>query len=116
MITDKKDPKDVPVSVFISLSMIVVFLLFNAKVVTALPCGKSIHEVFMSNFVHVDLAHIMSNLYALYAISRVEQEMGLMPFIYLLIFLLIVNTIAEFVARRIWKDLPCSIGFSGILF
>ena len=116
MITDKKDPKDVPVSVFIALSMIVVFLLFNAKVVTALPCGKSIHEVFMSNFVHVDLAHIMSNLYALYAISRVEQEMGLMPFIYLLIFLLIVNTIAEFVARRIWKDIPCSIGFSGILF
>jgi membrane associated rhomboid family serine protease len=111
-----KNPNDVPVSVFIALSIIIVFLLFNAKVVTSLPCGKDIHEVFMSNFIHLDMAHIMSNLYALYAISRVEQEMGFKPFIYLLIFLLIVNTIAEFFARYIWKDLPCSIGFSGILF
>jgi membrane associated rhomboid family serine protease len=116
MITIKKDPKDVPVTVFISLSMIVIFLMFNAKVITSLPCGKSIHEVFISNFIHVDTTHLISNMYALYTISRVEQEMGFIPFIHLLIFLLIVNTIAELSIRRIWKDLPCSIGFSGILF
>jgi len=108
--------KDVPVSVFVALSMIVVYLLFNAKVVTALPCGKGIHEVFMSNFVHVDKIHLISNLYALYAISRVEQEMGFQPFIWLLIFLLIFNTLAEVVVKYIWKDFPCSIGFSGVLF
>jgi membrane associated rhomboid family serine protease len=116
MITIKKDPKDVPVSVFIALSMIVVFLLFNAKVVTAVPCGKSIHEVFMSNFVHIDTMHLMSNLYALYTISKVEQEMGFTPFIWLLIFLIVFNTIVEFIARRVWKNMACSIGFSGILF
>ena len=116
MITLKKDFNDIPVSVFIAISMIVVYLLFNAKVLTALPCGKGIHEVMISNFIHLDAMHLVSNLYALYAISRVEQEMGLMPFVWLLIFLLVFNTLAEFFAKIIWKDLPCGIGFSGILF
>jgi membrane associated rhomboid family serine protease len=116
MIIIKKDPKDVPISVFISLSIIIIFLLFNAKVLTSIPCGKSIHDVFLGNFIHVDPTHLISNMYALYTISRVEQEMGFTPFIYLLIFLLIVNTLLEFYIRSIWKDIPCSIGFSGILF
>lgn len=116
MITVNKDPKNVPVTVYIAISLIVVFLLFNAQVITAVPCGKGIHEVFMSNFVHIDVMHLVSNLYALYAISRVEQEMGFQPFIWLLIFLLIFNTLAEFITKLIWKDLSCSIGFSGILF
>ena len=42
--------------------------------------------------------------------------MGFSSFIWLLIFLLIFNVLAEFAVRCIWKDLPCSIGFSGILF
>lgn len=110
------DHKNIPVSVLIALSLIVVFLLFNAKVINTVPCGKGIYEVFMSNFVHIDAAHLVSNLYALYAISRVEKEMGLKPFIWLLIFLLIFNTLGEFIVKYMWKDLPCSIGFSGILF
>lgn len=112
----KKDFKDIPVSVFIAISMIVVFLLINAKVIVSLPCGKGIHEVMMSNFVHADAMHLVSNLYALYAISRVEQDMGFMSFIWLLIFLVVINTLAQFADHSIWKDLPCSIGFSGILF
>jgi len=116
MITIDKNFKDIPVSVFITVSMVVVFLLFNTKVVTSIPCGKGIHEVFMSNFVHIDFIHLISNLYALYTIARVEQEMGFRSFLWLLIFLLIFNTLAEFFLRIIWKDLPCSVGFSGILF
>jgi membrane associated rhomboid family serine protease len=108
--------KDIPVSMFIALSIIVVFLLFNAQVVTAIPCGESVHHVFMRKFVHVDYTHLVSNLYALYAISRVEQEMGFKSFIYLLIFLLSFNTLTVFISKHIWKDLKCSIGFSGILF
>ena len=116
MITVKKVPRDVPVSVFIALSMIVIFLLFNVQVINAVPCGKSVNQVFMSQFVHVDTMHLISNLYALYAISRVEQEMGFKSFIWLLIFLLAFNTLVAFIARQIWKELPCSIGFSGVLF
>lgn len=111
-----KDYKLVPVSTFIAISLIVIFLLFNAKVVTSIPCGKSIHDVFMSNFVHIDTVHLISNLFALYAVSRVEMYMGFQPFICLLIFLLIFNTLAEVVAKRLFTSLNCSIGFSGILF
>ena len=116
MIVTKKDPKDVPVSVFISVSMIVIFLLFNTQVINAVPCGKNIGDVFKSNFVHIDMAHLISNLYALYALSRVEQEMGLKPFVWLVIFLLIFNTLAEFLLRYILPNSKCAIGFSGILF
>lgn len=112
----KKDLNDVTVSAFIAVSIIVIFLLFNAKIITEVPCGKGIGEVFMSQFVHIDTLHLVSNLYALYAISRVEHEMGFKSFIWLLIFLLIFNTLVEFTMKKIFNELPCSIGFSGILF
>lgn len=108
--------KDVPVSVFLGISLVVVFLLFNTKVLNAIPCDKNIHQVFMSNFVHIDAAHLIANLYALYALSRVEQVMGYKSFIWLIIFLLLINTLFEFISRKIWPSLKCSIGFSGILF
>ena len=98
------------------MSLIIIFLLFNVQVITSVPCGTSIHKIFMSNFVHIDIMHLISNLYALYEISYVEQKMGFQPFIWLIIFLLIFNTIGEFISKIIWKDLKCSIGFSGILF
>ena len=116
MITIKKNFKDVQVSAFVGLSIVIVFILFNIQVINALPCGNDIHEVFLSNFVHIELSHLISNLYALYALSRVEQEMGFKPFIWLLIFLLLFNTLVEFLARKLWKNMKCSIGFSGILF
>jgi len=112
----QKHPKNFPVSSFIGVSLIIVFFLFNAQVITSIPCGKGIEDVFMSNFVHVDISHLLANLYALYALSRIEQEMGFQKFIMLLIYLLVFNTLAEFLARKIWKDMKCSIGFSGILF
>jgi len=112
----KRNTNQVPVSAFIAISLIIVYLLFTAKVVTALPCGKDIHQVFMSNFVHIDTVHLVSNLFALYAISRVEEQMGFQPFIWLVIFLLAFNTLAEYIARKIWNDMNCSIGFSGVLF
>ena len=111
-----KDPKKVSVSAFIAVSIIIVFVLFNVQVINAIPCGKSFKDVFASNFVHVDASHLMSNLYALYALSRVEEEMGFKPFMWLLIFLLMFNTLAEFIAKQIWSDKTCTIGFSGVLF
>jgi membrane associated rhomboid family serine protease len=58
----------------------------------------------------------MSNLYAIYAISRVERKLGTKKFIYLTIFILIINTILETIAKSLKPSLPCSIGFSGVLF
>jgi len=104
------------VSSFIAISIIVIYLLFTTNIISEIPCGTSIHNIFMSNFVHIDTAHLISNLYALYAISRVEEKMGLKPFIWLIVFLLSFNTLVEYMLRNVIKDMKCSIGFSGILF
>ena len=116
MIKSNKHPKDVPISTFIGLSIVIIFMLFNANIISYIPCGDGIHEVFYSHFVHTDMAHLLSNLYALYAISRVEQMMGFRSFFWLIVFILALNTLAEYFARKYIKGMKCGIGFSGILF
>jgi len=115
MITDTNF-KDTPICTFIATSIIVVFLLFYFKLISSVKCTKSIDTIIINNFVHVDFLHLLSNLYALYSISRVEKDMGIKSFVGLLVFLLIINSLAEFFIQFIWKDSPCTIGFSGILF
>ena len=108
--------KDVPVSVFLAVSIIVIFSLYATTALKEIPCGKDVMSLFYSNFVHIDLYHLLSNLFALYALSRVEVATGGKKFTALIVFLLLFNTLAEAAMYRIFKDLPCSIGFSGVLF
>ena len=109
-------PRLTPVSSSLSITMAIIYLLYYFKVLTSIPCNKTIKDVFYGQFVHVDSYHLLFNLYTLYTLNRIELEMGYKPFMYLLIFLLIFNTIVEFVLRLLFKGLKCSIGFSGILF
>ena len=111
-----RKPRDVPVCTFIGVSLIIIFVLFNAKVLNAIPCGDNIGQVFASNFCHIDTVHLLSNLFALYTLSSVEQEMGYKPFVWLLIFLVLLNTLMEYAFRVLFAYKECSIGFSGILF
>jgi membrane associated rhomboid family serine protease len=69
----------------------------------------------MSQFIHVDFLHLLSNLYGIYSLSRVENKHGPKKFFLLLLFLLVINTVIESVLHKIIKY-PCSIGFSGILY
>ena len=108
--------KDVPVSVFLAVSIIVIFSLYATTALKEIPCGKDVMSLFYSNFVHIDIYHLLSNLFALYALSRVEVATGGKKFTALIVFLLLFNTLAEAAMYRIFKGLPCSIGFSGVLF
>uniref|UniRef100_A0A6C0LWZ3 Peptidase S54 rhomboid domain-containing protein n=1 Tax=viral metagenome TaxID=1070528 RepID=A0A6C0LWZ3_9ZZZZ len=108
--------KKIPVSVLISVSIIIIFSLYVTTALKQIPCGKDVMSIFYGNFVHVDIYHLLSNIYALYALSRVEVSIGYSKFIALVIFLLIFNTIIETVMYKIFKNLHCSIGFSGVLF
>lgn len=108
--------KDVPVSVFLAVSIIVIFSLYATTALKEIPCGKDVMSLFYSNFVHIDVYHLLSNLFALYALSRVEVATGGKKFTALIVFLLLFNTLAEAAMYRIFKGLPCSIGFSGVLF
>ena len=72
-------------------------------------------NIFISNFIHTDYLHLLSNLYGIYSLSRLEYLMGPKKFILLISFLLIFNTIFEAILHKI-IDTPCTIGFSGILY
>ena len=106
----------VTVTVFLIVTLSLVFLLYTFSIIKTVPCGKDILSVFTGNFVHTNITHLISNLYALYALSRVEIQIGAKQFAGLIIFSLIFNTIIETVLRKLFPSIPCSIGFSGVLF
>ena len=87
--------KDVPISVFIAVSIVVIFSLYTTTAIKTIPCGKNIMSIFYSNFVHIDLYHLLSNLFALYALSRVEIAVGGKQFVALIVFLLLFIVMTE---------------------
>lgn len=108
--------KNNPISAFIATVVIVIFSLYTTNAIKTIPCEKNMIDNFKSTFVHVDCIHLMSNLYALYALSRVERELGFKKFFFLIIFLVCVNTAFETGVHKLTNKIPCSIGFSGVLF
>lgn len=110
------NPLNVPTSSLLGIFLTVIFLLYTFQIVKQLPCGDKLQNIFMSSFVHIDSAHLISNLYSLYALSRVEQQMGCIPFTWLIIFLTGFTTLVEFIIRKFIPTLKYSVGFSGVLF
>ena len=110
-----KNFKNTPVSSFLAVSIITIFSLYVTNAIKTIPCDKDMVSIFMTNFIHIDISHLISNLVALYALSRVEYKTGPRKFFTLLIFLLIFNTIFEFILHKILNT-PCSIGISGVLY
>jgi membrane associated rhomboid family serine protease len=115
MITVKKF-QNVPVSVFMAVTIIVIFLLYATTIIKTIPCNKDILSTFYSNFIHIDFYHLIGNLIAFYGLSRIEQNLGTKNFILLIVFLLVFNTLAETIIYKLFPSIKCSIGFSGVLF
>ena len=80
--------KEVPLCSFIAVVLIVVFLLYVTTLLKVVPCGKDIMSAFYSQFVHLDINHLLANLLALYSLSRVERKVGWDNFTALLLRLL----------------------------
>jgi membrane associated rhomboid family serine protease len=104
-----------PICSFIATLLIVLFLLSFINIIKYHPCNENMLSNFISNFFHVDAMHLLSNLYGLYILSRVEQNIGPQKFSLIIILILVLNTIIETVAHKIFKT-PCSVGFSAILY
>lgn len=111
-----KSPKDVPISAFLAISLIIVYSLYITSAIKSKPCNKDLTSVFMSNFIHSDWYHLTGNLYALYALSRVERRLKPLKFFSLVLFLLFFTSIIEVMLHKMNPDMNCSIGFSGVLF
>lgn len=108
--------QDVPVSILFSVSIVIIFALYTTTAIKSIPCEKDLLSVFKTNFIHTDFYHISANLYTFYALSRVEQNIGSKQFLLLIIFLLIFNSIIEVLIYKLIPNMPCSIGFSGVLY
>lgn len=106
----------VPISVLLATAIIIIFGLYVTTIIKSIPCGKGVLDIFISNFIHTDPYHLISNLYSLYALSRVEQSIGSKKFVGLIVFLLIFNTVLESMIHMAIPSIPCGIGFSGVLF
>lgn len=104
-----------PICSFITTVLIVLFLLTFINLLKFHPCNENMLSNFISNFFHVDIMHLLSNLYGLYVLSRVERNIGTRKFSLVIVLILVLNTIIETVAHRLLKT-PCSIGFSAILY
>jgi membrane associated rhomboid family serine protease len=108
--------KNKPISICIGVIIVIIYLLYNMNIIKGIPCKKNIPNIFINTFTHIDNKHLISNLLTLWALSRVEKDMGFKPFLWLLVFLIIFNTIIEYIFVKLYKDVDCGIGFSGILF
>ena len=108
------------ISISIGIVLIIIFLLYHIKLIKSIPeikgCNTDIFTITCRNFSHVDIKHLLVNLLSLWVLSRIENEMGLKSFIWLIAFLIIFNTLTEYLLLKIFKNVDCGIGFSGILY
>ena len=107
---------DVKVSIFLLTSIIVVFLLYVTNIIKSIPCQKSLLSNFYSNFFHIEITHLISNIIGLYALSRIERNIGIKKFIKLIILILLFNSVFETILYILFPNMLCSIGISGILY
>ena len=112
---DSSQFKDIPVCLFLAVSIVVVFALYVTTAIKTIPCGKDILSSFCSNFVHIEPYHLMANLFALYALARVERDIGPKHFGALIVFLLLFTSIVEVISHKLFSKLPCSIGLQLLL-
>jgi len=93
----------------------IVFLLYFTSIIKTIPCDNDMKSIFVSNFIHIDYKHLLANAFGIYALSRIEEKIGIYEFLKLLIFILVIFTILETLLHNIYKEINCSIGFSGII-
>ena len=111
-----KDINDIPVCISIFSIIILIYSFYITGALKTLPCDKNFTSIISSNFVHIDYLHLLSNLYGIYGLSRVEIKLGTINFIILLILLILLNTIFEMMLCNLFPNQRCSIGFSGVLY
>lgn len=105
------------VSNVIMTSLIVVFVGYSTAIIQQLPCNKNLIDIFLGNFVHVDLSHLLFNLLVFISFFKVETRIGSAEFIKVVSLITIILTLLEYIFHKLTKSkYPCSIGFSGIAY
>ena len=116
MKTDPLQIKNIPVSVFLAVTVIVIFSLYITNLLKSIPCEKNLGVIFVNNFIHIDIYHLIGNLLGLYSLSRIERTLGAKKFSILISSILIISSLLEIITYRLFPSIPCGIGISGLLF
>jgi membrane associated rhomboid family serine protease len=109
-----KNFKQAPITSSIGFILIVMFILYST-IIKSRPCGTDIISIFLSNFVTLDVGQLILNLFTLYSLAVLEVNMGSDNFLKLLTISIVFNTLLEWSVHKKFKDLPCSLGFTGII-
>lgn len=97
------------------ITIIVLLFVLKSMYIIKPKCNTSILNIFTSNFYHADLFHLISNIFGLFVLTRLETKIGLKKFLTILILLLIINTFIEnYLITK--HNLNCSVGFSAIIY
>ena len=100
------------ISFFLSIILTVVYLSYSANILNSLYCKDTIPAKIVSNYIHINLVHLLSNLVGLYFLSEIEEKIGSHKFLILILFLTLSLSACEY----IFFKSKCSIGISGILY
>jgi rhomboid protease GluP len=106
---------NVPISSLTACVLIIIFLLFQINILKSYPCEKDMVSSLISNFIHIDFLHLISNLYAIFILSKVEESIGVKKFFTIVCLVLVINTIFETIFYKLF-NIQCSIGYSAIIY
>ena len=104
-----------PISTFLGSILIVVFILVVANILKIANCQGDFVSNIISNFVHVEPIHLISNLYGLYILSKIEEEIGYKRFTSVVVFIVLINSVFETIMYKL-VNINCGIGFSSIIY
>lgn len=106
-------PDGIPVvTVCLSVVLVCVYFAYYLKAWSKIPCGNDFLSILASQFVHISLLHLASNLFSLWYMAMIERQLGIGKFLALVASIALLSTLIDtLIGKR-----KCSIGFSGILF
>lgn len=104
-----------PVTLILIILQIVIFLLGPAKWVDCNDTGLS--QTILQSVIHINLYHLLVNLYSLYNLSYIERSYGSFSYLLLIVVLLVLTSWLQTVFAKTpwWPFSTCSVGFSAVL-
>jgi len=105
-----------PVSISIIIILILIYGLYAFGKFKKIPCQNTIPATVARQFIHVNLLHLLSNVYAVWLIGHIEKRTPITQFLVVLVFLLVFVVVGGMVWGKMRPKAKCAIGFSSIIF
>lgn len=78
-------------------------------------CSNTLANGIQRSFIHGNTSHLVGNMISFYYLSTLEEQIGSGNYLFLLGVILSITVLLEYSLDNTF-NIPCSVGFSGILF